>query len=273
MSTGRLPPAPRTARVATPSTTTASSSPLRDQINEARLEDVPPLIEEMERLQQVAARRAKVTEGIVDAGSPYFGRLVLEEEERRREVLIGKSTFLDPKTGVRIVDWRDAPVSRIYYRYEEGDDYDENFGGRDVEGEVVTRRSLGVTDGVLATDRHAAGRVPDGAGPASGFKRTKGSSRLAGGQGAAMRAEGHHKPGRLGTGSDGLGREDKHLPEIAALIDPRQFDLITRPSSGLVVIQGGAGSGKTTIGLASPRILGVSGPAPVPIRPDLGDRV
>ena len=221
---------------------------LRDQINEARLEDVPPLIEEMERLQQVAARRAKVTEGVVDAGSPYFGRLVLEEDERRREVLIGKSTFLDPKTGVRIVDWRDAPVSRVYYRYEEGDDYDENFGGRDVEGEVITRRSLGVTGGVLR-------RI--GA-PQGVFLRREGgewvraeesASRLAGGQGAAMRAEGHHRPGRLGTGSDGYGREDKHLPEIAALIDPRQFELITRPSSGLVVIQGGAGSGKTTIGL------------------------
>ena len=221
---------------------------LRDQINEARLEDVPPLIEEMERLQQVAARRAKVTEGVVDPGSPYFGRLVLEEDERRREVLIGKSTFLDPKTGVRIVDWRDAPVSRVYYRYEEGDDYDENFGGRDVEGEVVTRRSLGVAGGVLRRIGSPQGvflRRETG----EWVRADEGASRLSGGQGAAMRAEGHHRPGRLGTGSDGLGREDKHLPEIAALIDPRQFELITRSSSGLVVIQGGAGSGKTTIGL------------------------
>ena len=95
---------------------------LRDQIREARLEDVPPLVEEMERLQQVAQRRAKVTEGAVDPSSPYFGRMILEEEGRKREILIGRSTFLDPKTGVRIVDWRDAPVSRVYYRYEEGDD-------------------------------------------------------------------------------------------------------------------------------------------------------
>ncbi len=122
---------------------------LRDQIQEARNEDIPPLIEEMERLQQVAIRRAKVTEGVVDPMSPYFGRLVLEEDDRKREVLIGRSTFLDPKTGVRIVDWRDAPVSRIYYRYEEGDDYEETFGDREVEGEVLVRRSLGVGDGKL----------------------------------------------------------------------------------------------------------------------------
>ncbi|MCX7807934.1 MAG: ATP-binding domain-containing protein, partial [Deltaproteobacteria bacterium] len=42
---------------------------------------------------------------------------------------------------------------------------------------------------------------------------------------------------------------EKYLPEITALIDPRQFELITRPDTGIVIIQGGAGSGKTTIGL------------------------
>src|SRR6201999_206612 len=34
-----------------------------------------------------------------------------------------------------------------------------------------------------------------------------------------------------------------------ALIDKEQFDLITQPGSGIVVIQGGAGSGKTTVAL------------------------
>jgi DNA helicase-2/ATP-dependent DNA helicase PcrA len=220
---------------------------LRDQINEARLEDVPPLIEEMERLQQVASRRAQVTEGVVDPASPYFGRLVLEENEKKREVLIGRSTFLDPTTGVRIVDWRDAPVSRVYYRYDEGDDYEETFGGRDVEGDVLVRRSLAIAGGELR-------RI--GAPQGTFFRDSHGvwrraadsAARLAGGQGAAMRPEGHHRPGKLGTGADD-GREDKHLQEIAALIDPRQFQLITAPDSGLVVIQGGAGSGKTTIGL------------------------
>src|SRR5262245_7329897 len=39
---------------------------LRDQIGEARLEDVPALVAQMERLQQVAARRADVHTGDVD---------------------------------------------------------------------------------------------------------------------------------------------------------------------------------------------------------------
>jgi DNA helicase-2/ATP-dependent DNA helicase PcrA len=220
---------------------------LRDQIREARLEDIPPLVEEMERLQQVAQRRAKVTEGVADPMSPYFGRMVLEEEGRKREILIGRSTFLDPKTGVRIVDWRDAPVSRVYYRYEEGDDYDEIFGDREVEGEVLVRRNLSITTGKLR-------RIGT---PQGTFRRSRDdlwrrvadqATKLSGGQGIAMRPESHHRPGQLGIGDDDL-REDKHLSEITALIDPRQFELISRPTSGLVVIQGGAGSGKTTIGL------------------------
>ncbi len=220
---------------------------LRDQIHEARLEDIPPLIEEMERLQQVAKRRAQVSEGVVDRQSPYFGRLVLEEDDRKREVLIGRSTYIDGKTGIRIVDWRDAPISRIYYRYEEGDDYDEIFGDRDVEGEVLVRRNLSISSGKLRRVGSPQGTFRRGR---DGMWRQVGESgtKLSGGQGAAMRPEAHHRPGQLGIGDDD-GREDKHLSEITALIDPVQFDLITKPTSGLVVIQGGAGSGKTTIGL------------------------
>jgi DNA helicase-2/ATP-dependent DNA helicase PcrA len=54
---------------------------------------------------------------------------------------------------------------------------------------------------------------------------------------------------------------DRHLPEIAALIDPRQFELITAPDAGLVVIQGGAGSGKTTIGLHRMAYLAYTNPS------------
>jgi len=221
---------------------------LRDQVRAARLEDVPPLIEEMERLQRVAQRRAMVSEGVVDPTSPYFGRLVLEEDDRKREVLIGRTTFLDPKTGVRIVDWRDAPVSRIYYRYEEGDDYDEYFGNREVEGEVLVRRSLNIGQARLRRIGAPQGtfiRKLDGTWRRAGSSATK----LSGGQGSAMRPEKHSKP-TLGIGAEADERgEDKSLGEITALIDPRQFDLISKPTSGLVVIQGGAGSGKTTIGL------------------------
>ena len=83
---------------------------LRDAMNEARMEDVPALLAEMERLREVANRRAEVTVGKVDADNPYFGHLKLTEGGRVRDVLIGNSTYVDTDNGVRVVDWRDAPV-------------------------------------------------------------------------------------------------------------------------------------------------------------------
>jgi DNA helicase II / ATP-dependent DNA helicase PcrA len=220
---------------------------LRDQIAQARLEDVPPLLEQMERLQNLAARQGQSTTGHVDARSPYFGRMVLREDERNREILIGRSTYVDTRAGVRIVDWRDAPVSRLFYRYNEGDSYEETFGERDVEGEILTRRSLTIVDSRLRRIVSPQG-VFVRHGSEGEWRRGGSSLKLAGGQGSALRADHHHRPGKLGVGADEAG-EDRHLKAITALIDPRQFELITKPDSGLVVIQGGAGSGKTTIGL------------------------
>lgn len=219
---------------------------LRDQISSARTEDVPPLLEQMERLQALAARQSETKQQYVDPRSPYFGRMVLSEEGKKREVLIGRGTYLDTNSGVRIVDWRDAPVSRLFYRYAEGDDYDETFGDREVYGEVLARRSVTITERELRRVNCPQGNFAKS--KTRGWIRLEDASlRLSGGQGTAMRAE---KPrGKLGVGDAITENEDKHLKEITPLIDQRQFELITRPDSGLVIIQGGAGSGKTTIGL------------------------
>jgi DNA helicase-2/ATP-dependent DNA helicase PcrA len=220
---------------------------LRDELSTARLEDVPPLLEQMERLQSLAdQRRKEQAQGSIDVKSPYFGRLVLEENARQREVLIGRGTYLDTKAGIRIVDWRDAPVSRLYYRYQEGDDYSETFGGRLVDGAVVTRRSLSIVDSTLrriGCPQGTFARMNNG----SFRKLNAASTQLRGGEGSAPRPE-QARSFNMGIGDSALS-DDKSLREITALIDPRQFELITRQDSGLVVIQGGAGSGKTTIGL------------------------
>lgn len=236
---------------------------LRDQMSSARTEDLPPLIEQMERLQALASRNTEVDESSVDARSPYFGRLVLAEHGREREILIGRGTHLDTKAGVRIVDWRDAPISRLYYRYGEGDDYDEVFGEREVYGEIVTRRSLTINDRALRRISCPQGNFANSA--KAGWMRLEQSAvRLSGGEGTASRAE--RPSGKLGVGEAITGNEDKHLKEITPLIDARQFELITQPDSGLVVIQGGAGSGKTTIGLHRLAYLAYHDPAR--FRPD-----
>ena len=212
----------------------------------------------MERLQGVSLTRGDLQTILVDPASPYFGHLRLREQVAgrgavERDVLIGRATFVDAAARVNIVDWRHAPVSQLFYRYAEGSDYEERFGDRDVEGEIVARRTLTIEGGVLPARRLPAGRLgaraADGdaaAGDAPTCRRT--SSRAASRTARARRAV---RPARGVLGAAPAGRQalDRHLPEIAALIDPRQFDLITARDAGVVVIQGGAGSGKTTVGL------------------------
>jgi DNA helicase-2/ATP-dependent DNA helicase PcrA len=251
---------------------------LRDEIGEARLEDVPQLVAQMERLQGVALTRADLQTILIDPASPYFGHLRLREQVRgrgavERDVLVGRATFVDAPNRINIVDWRHAPVSQLFYRYGEGSDYEERFGDRDVQGEIVIRRIVTIEAGVLrrvACPQGIWSRPNDAAGGVVGalegstvaWERTDlPTYELAGGEQTATRPERTAAPqatraarspvarGVLGAAPAGRQALDRHLPEIAALIDPRQFDLITARDAGVVVIQGGAGSGKTTVGL------------------------
>jgi DNA helicase-2/ATP-dependent DNA helicase PcrA len=229
---------------------------LRDAIGEAKPEDIPPLVEQMARLAALAGRRRDGLHLPVDPASPYFAHLRLREpvgggEERVRDVLIGRRGLIDRDAGVQIVDWRDAPVSQLYYRYEEGDDYDEQVGKRHLEGVIEARRNVTIHDGALQRIGCPGGVFV--AEPGGGWAEVSGASEptLAGGQGQAARPP---RPAPVPKGARRPGfvpapRPDKHLPEIAALIDPVQFELITAPDTGVVVIQGGAGSGKTTVAL------------------------
>src|SRR4026209_930417 len=109
---------------------------LRDQISEARAEDLPPLIEQMTRLAALRGRLGGSHDLPIALASPYFAHMRLRESGKSRDVLVGKRGFIDRSSNVQIVDWRNAPVSQINYRYEEGDDYEEEIAGRKVEGVV-----------------------------------------------------------------------------------------------------------------------------------------
>ena len=186
----------------------------------------------------------------VDRSSPYFAHLRLEEGGRTRDVCLGKATRLD--NGLRIVDWRHAPIAQLFYRYQQGDEYEEDMSGRVQEGKVEARRTVTIRDGALERVESPEGVfVPDQAAVGGWQLSARSAPKLGGGEGAALRV--HSELGserRLGT--DVFGREqrpDKRLPDIAGLIDPEQFALITRPNAGFVVIRGAAGSGKTTVAL------------------------
>jgi DNA helicase-2/ATP-dependent DNA helicase PcrA len=254
--------APRKARVQVDDASTLIE--LRDALAEAKPEDQGSILEQMHRIEALSRQRGKGDTPPVDRKSPYFGHLRLEEGGKRRDVLIGARSFVEPGGGVQIVDWRNAPVSRLFYRYEEGDSYEERLGDRLVEGEIAARRTVAIVEAELR-------RVASPQGTFSRDLRTGAWRQVAAqqprlqiardGSGATLLpgrtppgAQPAHPPvsavrGRLGLDESGVRRPDRHLPAIAALIDPRQFELITQPASGLIAVQGSAGSGKTTIGL------------------------
>ena len=242
---------------------------------EARTASHAPLVRELERLREVmiSGDEAKDSSALleqyhhqsavleqlqragppakVDPDSPYFGHLRLREGDAIRDLCLGKATCL--AKGVRIVDWRDAPISRIFYRYAQGEDFDEEIAGRERIGEVLVRRMLRIRGGELQRVQSPEGNFAlDPEQPGRWLRRGIEAPRLSG---AAVDALHTHEPGaaadrRLGSDTSGRTQQvDKHLPEITGLIDPSQFDLITRPSAGFLVIRGSAGSGKTTVAL------------------------
>ena len=248
---------------------------LRDALAEAKPEDQGSILEQMHRIEALSKQRGKGDSPPIDPKSPYFGHLRLEENDRRRDVLIGARSFVEPGGGVQIVDWRNAPISRLFYRYEEGDSYEERIGDRVVEGEIVARRTVAIVEGELrrVASPHGTfardvrgnawrqvGSVQAKLSVARDGTATLTPTAATPGQ-AAPGQDSQAARGRLGLDERGARRVDRHLPAIAALIDPRQFELVTRPSSGLIAVQGSAGSGKTTIGLHRIAYLAFADPA------------
>jgi len=256
---------PRSRRARTPVDDAGALIELRDALAEAKPEDQGSILEQMHRIEALSRQRGKGDVPPVDRKSPYFGHLRLDEGGKRRDVLIGARSYVEPGGGVQIVDWRNAPVSRLFYRYEEGDSYEERLGDRLVEGEIVARRTVAIVDaelrrvaspqGTFSRDLHTGAWREVATRRARLHIARDGSAAEVVGT-AARATPALPAPaatpatrGRLGFEDGGVRRPDRHLPAIAALIDPRQFELITQPSSGLIAVQGSAGSGKTTIGL------------------------
>lgn len=228
---------------------------LREQlVSRQESKDETALTEQFHR-QSALLRQLRASRGgpSVDPASPYFAHLRLREDGRERDLCLGRATRIEK--GIRIVDWRNAPVSRVFYRYQEGEEYEEEFGGRTRQGEVVARRTVRIQDGRLDRIESPEGvflKQGTADDPDAWRQVDTQAPKLAGGEGRALRAHAVDDAGdrRLGTDLEGSRRRaDKRLPEITSLIDPAQFDLITRPSGGYLAIRGSAGSGKTTVAL------------------------
>ncbi len=219
---------------------------LRDEMaEEKQLDDQAVLMDEMERVEALRARQNRFNTQEIDIDNPYFAHMRYRPEDGRpRDIMIGKSTFIEGK--VRIVDWRNAPISRVFYHWRENDEFDEWIADREMSGVIESRRNLTILDGRLMRVASPQGVFFRGS---DGWSHTpQAETLLQGGEGTADRPDTTGLS--LGHGRDGRElRGDKYLMDIAGLLDREQFELITQPDSGIVIVEGSAGSGKTTVAL------------------------
>ncbi len=198
---------------------------LREEAASAHVADLPHLLHQMEQTRFILDREK--IQPLPDPKAPYFAHLRLRTPGgEARDYLLGRTSFADVGAGVRVVDWRFAPIARVFYCYQEGDAYEEWFGERLSEGTVETRRLVVIERGELS--RITVGPLV--------LERSE--------EGGWIRARGG--PGELLAG--GMGTATRPT-SVTALLDSEQYEAISTPPEKPLLVLGGAGSGKTTVAL------------------------
>ena len=156
---------------------------------------------------------------------PYFGRVVTKEDDGSEvSFLIGKKSNID----AGIVDWRNGPIAALYFNYKQEEEFYEVINHRERSGKIQLRRAYRVENGQLVQIETFEGVFRR---DASGWKKLDIEDEV-----AAQRSRASHS-------------KEKSLPSILSLITKDQFELITTDPDRPVIIQGSAGSGKTTVAL------------------------
>lgn len=171
------------------------------------------LLGERERSQSQIQREYRTMEKL--KYSPYFGRIdFIEQDEKEAEsIYIGIASFMDQADeNFLIYDWR-APISSLYYDYPPGiAQYNTPVGI--ISGEMTLKRQFIIKNGVI----HAM------------FD-----------SGVTIRDE--MLQAVLGNNAD------TQMKSIVATIQKEQNEIIRNERSQIVVVQGVAGSGKTSAAL------------------------
>ena len=147
--------------------------------------------------------------------SPYFGRVdfCFDGEDEAETFYIGIGSFAEKKGGIPLIyDWR-APVSSLFYDYDQGEASYEAPGGR-MEGEITSKWQYKIRDGRLIYAFESDTKIDD----------------------EVLRRE---------LGASG----DVKLKNIIRTIQKEQNAIIRNTKDRIMVIQGVAGSGKTSVAL------------------------
>lgn len=146
---------------------------------------------------------------------PYFGRIDYTEDDRvgMSKVYIGKNGVFRNKTDVVIADWR-APISTVYYENEMGRGCYYLPGGKPMEIDLKQKRTYDIQEGEL-----------------KGYY----DSDVAANDALLIQYLAQNKTAVLG--------------DIIATIQKEQNEIIRQSPFGNVLVQGVAGSGKTTVAM------------------------
>lgn len=223
---------------------------LRDDAMSTSHDDLPGVLHELAVRHTLVTRTRETTLPSRDA--PYIGHLRLVEDGKSpRDYCLGSGTLSSGPSGVRVIDWRVAPIAEVFYRYREGDEYEEALPGRIVTGVVAVRRLIVIEASTLrrvigdgyAYERDASGtwRTSDRA-----FALAKGGARTS------------VRQATLGLGIGTAERAEDVA--VTASLDQDQYAAIMSPSETPLLVLGSAGSGKTTVALHRlARLLATSG--------------
>ena len=195
-------------------------------VNEWKFEERQPLVSDeavAHKVSDIRKESDSVLEELIE--EPYFGRVVTTEEDGEEvSFKIGKKSNID----AGIVDWRNGPISGLFFNYKQGEEFFETINERERSGRIKIRRTYKTDKGVLIQIS-----TPDGVFRLieSGWVKLETEQEIAA-----------HR-------SRGLQSNEKRLPNILSLITNEQFKMITTDPKRPVIIQGSAGSGKTTVAL------------------------
>jgi len=195
-------------------------------VNEWNDEERQPLISDEAVAHSILDIRKNSDKALLELiEEPYFGRVTtLEDDGSEVSFLIGKKSNID----AGIVDWRNGPIAALYFNYKQDEEFYEVINDRERSGKIKLRRSFKVENGHLIQIDTPEGIFRRGE---EGWEKLDVDSEIAA-----------HR-------SRGMQAKEKSLPSILSLITKDQFEMITTDPDRPVIIQGSAGSGKTTVAL------------------------
>jgi DNA helicase-2/ATP-dependent DNA helicase PcrA len=174
------------------------------------------VLQEQERTYKHAYETLRRLEKSVD--SPYFGRIDFREEGDgsgpAERIYIGLASFVDPETDeILVYDWR-APISGMFYDYPPGPAQYNVPDGETIRGEITLKRQYIIRGGRLIdlfdTGLHIGDEM---------LQRMLGRS------------------------------ADDKMKSIVTTIQSEQNRIIRDDRHQVVIVQGAAGSGKTSVAL------------------------